>query len=180
MAKAIKKIHKLELTEEEKKKKDLEEVEDALVKNKEAILESLEVINHMHERGITSLLNGMFGQGDKVLDIMVKAADKPENTNTIKNLLLMLGTLGMINVKQLEPILLKVDAGIANMSKEPDTDEKTGYFDLVRSLKDPEINRAITLILSFLKGMGQETTPMQKNTDGPPPNQTQRKDDSLP
>jgi uncharacterized protein YjgD (DUF1641 family) len=163
MAKAINKIQRMEISEEDKRKKDLEEVENALIQNKDAILESLEVIHHMHERGVLSLLNGLFGQGDKVLDVLVKKVDNPETTNSLKNMLLMAGTIGTINVKQLEPMLLKLNSGIARVAEKGDTEEKTTLFDLIRSLKDPEINRAVTLMLNFLKGMGQETEQKEKN-----------------
>ncbi|MDW2879261.1 MULTISPECIES: DUF1641 domain-containing protein [Bacillaceae] len=167
MAKAITHIQRKTLSEEEKRKKDLMEVEDALIDNKEAILESLKVMRNMHDRGVLSLLSGLFGQGDKVLDILVRAADKPETSNTLKNLLLMGGTLGMINVKQLEPFLLKIDSGIARVAEAGDTQEKTSFFDLARSLKNPEVNRAVTLLLTFLKGMGQETKELERNTQLP-------------
>jgi uncharacterized protein YjgD (DUF1641 family) len=167
MAKAIKKIERIVISEEDKRKRDLEEVETALLENKEAILESLKVMKHMHECGVISLLSGLFGQGDKVLDVLVKAADKPEATNMLKNLLLMGGMLGLLNVKQLEPFILKVNSGIARVAEQNDSDEKVGYFDLARSLKDPEINRAISLLLNFLKGMGQETEHLERNTQLP-------------
>ncbi|MCM3730242.1 DUF1641 domain-containing protein [Fictibacillus nanhaiensis] len=180
MAKAIKKVYRLTVPEEEQRKNDLSEVEDALIKNKKAILQTLEIMNHMQEKGILSLLNGLFGQGDKVLDVAVKAMDKPENTNTMKNLLLLLGTLGMINVRQLEPFLLKIDAGIARVAEYKDTDEKTGYLDLVKSIKDPEVNRAITTLMQFLKGMGQETEPYEKTTqDTPEKRANQTKDKTM-
>jgi uncharacterized protein YjgD (DUF1641 family) len=180
MAKAIKKVYRLTVPEEEQRKNDLSEVEDALIKNKKAILQTLEIMNHMQEKGILSLLNGLFGQGDKVLDVAVRAMDKPENTNTLKNLLLLLGTLGMINVRQLEPFLLKIDAGIARVAEYKDTDEKTGYLDLVKSIKDPEVNRAITILMQFLKGMGQETEPYEKTTqDTPEKRANQTKDKTM-
>lgn len=162
MAKAIKNVHKIAVTEEKKRKDDLHEIEDALIKNKDAILQTMDIMSHMQDKGILSLLNGLFGQGDKVLEIAVKAMDKPENTNTLKNLLLLSGSLGMINVKQLEPFLLKFNSGIARMAEYKDTEEKTGYFDIVRSLKDPDINKSITILLQFLKGMGQDTQHYEK------------------
>ncbi|WP_409300992.1 DUF1641 domain-containing protein [Peribacillus sp. SCS-155] len=167
MAKAIKKIERIILSEEDKRKKDLLEVEAALLDNKEAILESLQIMKHMQERGVLSLLSGLFGQGDKVMDILVKAADKPEATNMLKNLLLMGGLLGTLNVRQLEPFILKLNSGIARVSEHKDQDEKVGYFDLVRSLKDPEINNALSFLLTFLRGMGQETEHLERNTKLP-------------
>jgi uncharacterized protein YjgD (DUF1641 family) len=168
MAKAITKIQHIELSEEQRRRKDLEEVETALLDNKDAILQSLDVIKHMHDRGVLSLLGGLFSEGDKVLNVLVKAADKPEATNTLKNLLLMVGVLGTINVQQLEPLLLKLNSGIARVAEYKDKeDEKLGYFDIVRSLKDPEINNALSLLFEFLKGMGEDTSGLERTTQLP-------------
>jgi uncharacterized protein YjgD (DUF1641 family) len=167
MAKAIRQIHRIEVTEEDQRKKDLQEVENALIDNKDAILESLQVLKHMHERGAISLLKGLFGQGDKVLNILIRTADTPETANMLKNLLLMAGMLGTLNVKQIEPFILKVNSGIARVAETNDTDEKVGYFDLARSLKDPEINRSLSLLLNFLKGMGEDTEHLERNAQLP-------------
>jgi uncharacterized protein YjgD (DUF1641 family) len=167
MAKAITKIQHIELTEEQKRKRDVEEVETALLDNKEAILQSLDVMKHMHDRGVLSLLGGLFAEGDKVMHVLVKAADKPEATNTLKNLLLMVGVLGTINVQQLEPLLLKLNSGIARVAEYRENDDKLGYFDIVRSLKDPEINRALSLLFEFLKGMGEDTSGLERTTQLP-------------
>ncbi|WP_026694260.1 DUF1641 domain-containing protein [Peribacillus kribbensis] len=164
MAKAIKSIHKIEFTEEQKRSQDLLEVENALLENKDSLLELLKTLNHMHDRGVLSMMSALFGQGDKVMDVLVKKADTPETANMLKNLLLMVGVLGTLNVKQLEPILVKVNSGIARVAEAKVTDEKTGVFDLMRSLKDPEINRSITLLLTFLKGMGEDTSSLERNT----------------
>lgn len=111
MAKAISGIRKQTVTEEDKRKKDLEEIETALLRNKDAILESLHILQHMNERGVLALLRGLFGQGDKVMDILVKKANTPETANMLKNLLLLSGVLGMLDVKQLEPFIVKINAG---------------------------------------------------------------------
>jgi uncharacterized protein YjgD (DUF1641 family) len=168
MAKAITKIQHIELSEEQRRRMDLQEIETALLDNKEAILKSLDIVRHMNDRGVLSLLSGLFSEGDKVLNVLVKAADKPEATNTLKNLLLMVGVLGTINVQQLEPLLLKLNSGIARVAEYKDNeDEKLGYFDIVRSLKDPEINNALSLLFEFLKGMGEDTRGLERTTQLP-------------
>lgn len=157
MAKAIKQIKKLELSDEEKREQDLKEIEDALLDNKEALLETLEVVGNMKDRGILTLLNGLFGEGDRVLKVLVDVLNTPENTQAIKNLMLLVSSLGTINVKELEPLIERVNSGIENVAENDGVDHKTGYFDLLRALKDPEINRSLSILLLFLKGMGKET-----------------------
>ncbi|WP_077624887.1 DUF1641 domain-containing protein [Sediminibacillus massiliensis] len=163
MAEPIKQIKRIELSEEEIREQELRELEDTLLNNKDAIMESMNIIHNMHEKGVLNLLSGLFGQGDKVLNTLVQSADKPEATNTIKNLLLLLGTAGLIDVKQLEPLLLRFGAGIERVAEEEDKDSKTGILDLFRAMKDPEINRSLTILMTFLKGMGQDSENLQKD-----------------
>lgn len=170
MAKAITQVQKVELTEEEKRKQDLMEIEDALLEHKDSILEALNMLGHLQNRGILTMASSLFAEGDKVLDIIIKAIDNPEATNMLKNMLLMVGVLGTLNVKQLEPFILKVNSGIARVAEgenDPDDDGKIGYFEFARSLKDPEVNRSVNLLLTFLKGMGQDTSHLERTTQPP-------------
>ncbi len=80
-------------------------------------MESLHILQHMNERGVLALLRGLFGQGDKVMDILVKKANTPETANMLKNLLLLSGVLGMLDVKQLEPFIVKINAGSQRPSR---------------------------------------------------------------
>jgi uncharacterized protein YjgD (DUF1641 family) len=169
MAKAVKTIKRIELTEEEKRQKEIEEIENALINHKDAVLEVLQIVQHMQDKGILAIFRGLFGQGEQVLDVLVKKMNHPETTNFVKNILLMAGTLGTIDVKQLEPVILKVNSGISRLANKRDENEKerTGYFDLIRSIKDPDVNRSITMLLTFLKGMGQDTAHNERNTQEP-------------
>lgn len=166
MAKPITKIHRIELTEEEKREQDLLEIEQMLADNKEVIKDLLSILNKMNDRKMLTMVNSLFGQGDRVLDIVVKAADKPETANTIKNLLLLLGMLGTLNVQQLEPVMLKVNNGIARMAQ-ADKEEDAGYGSMIGSLASPEVKRAIGLLLTFLKGMGENKKEFERTTQMP-------------
>lgn len=158
MAEPINRINRLEISEEEKRRMELEEIEDALLENKEAIMQTMKLMKNMNDRGAIEMASALFGQGDKVMHTLVETLDKPESTNSIKNVLLLMGTAGLINVKQLEPLLIRLDAGIAQVAEaEESADKKTGVIDLFKALRDPEINRSITLLLSFLRGMGGTT-----------------------
>ena len=163
MAKPIRKIEPIPVTEEEKRNQSLEEVQDALVDNKEAVLSTIELMKNLNDSGVTKFLNGMLSEGDKVLDIIVNEAAKEENTNAIRNVLLLMGTLGTLNIKEFEPMLLKMNKGVQRVAEDPDPEEKTGYLELFKKLKDPEVNRSVTLLIRFLEGMGEETKSKQRN-----------------
>ncbi len=167
MAKATTKIHRIPVSEEEQRRRDLLEIEELLAENKEVVKELFNMLENIQKRGGISFVSSLFGQGDKVLDILVKAADKPETANTIKNLLLMLGTLGTLNVQQLEPIILKVNNGIARVAETHKQEETATYLSFLRAFADPEVKQAIYFLISFLKGMGQNTKDLERNTQMP-------------
>ncbi|NJP37091.1 DUF1641 domain-containing protein [Alkalicoccus luteus] len=163
MARPIRDIEPAPLSAETQRQKDLEEVEQALADNKEAVLGAIDLMNNLHKNGITRIANGLVSEGDKVLEIIVQEISKDENTNALRNMLLMVGVLGTIDMRKIEPLLLKLNNGIERVAEDPDPDEKTGYFDLAKKLKDPQINRSLTILMRFLEGMGQETKDQERN-----------------
>lgn len=177
MAKATKVINRIELSEEELRKIEFEDIERTLLENKEVIKETFEVMKGMQDRGILSMVNSLLKEGDKVLNILVKTADTPETANTLKNLLLMLGTLGTLNVKQLEPLILKVNSGIARVAEIDKSGEKPSYLSLARSLNDKEVKQAMTLLMTFLKGMGEDTSDLERTTQLPEDQQVHKENE---
>lgn len=163
MAKAITNIEPVKRSKEEERKESLEEIQDALVENKESVLSTIELMKNMEKSGVTSIVNGLFAEGDKVLDVIVQEAVKEENTNALRNVLLLMGTLGTIDMKQIEPLLLKVNNGVARVAENPDPEKKTGYIELLKKLKDPEVNRSLTIMVRFLEGMGEQTKDQERN-----------------
>ncbi|SDO45496.1 DUF1641 domain-containing protein [Alkalicoccus daliensis] len=163
MAKAIKTIEPIKKTQEEIRKEALEEIQDALVDNKEAVLGTIDMMKNLEKSGVTRFLNGLFSEADQVLEVVVQEAAKEENTNALRNALLLMGTLGTIDMKQIEPLLLKVNNGVARVAENPDPEKKTGYVELMKKLKDPEVNRSLTILVRFLEGMGQTTEEEERN-----------------
>ncbi|XHU80498.1 DUF1641 domain-containing protein [Peribacillus simplex] len=167
MAKATKVINRISISDEERRRIELEDIERTLLENKVVIKETFEVMKGMQDRGILSMVNSLLKEGDKVLNILVKTADTPETANTLKNLLLILGTLGTLNVQQLEPLILKVNSGIARVAEADKTPEKPSYLALLRSLNDQEVKQAMTFLMTFLKGMGEDTSDLERTTQLP-------------
>ncbi|MDQ7863957.1 hypothetical protein RCO48_31385 [Peribacillus frigoritolerans] len=75
MAKATKVINRISISDEERRRIELEDIERTLLENKEVIKETFEVMKGMQDRGILSMVNSLLKEGDKVLNILVKTAD---------------------------------------------------------------------------------------------------------
>ncbi|WP_085520490.1 DUF1641 domain-containing protein [Tuberibacillus sp. Marseille-P3662] len=156
MAKPITDIEPIKMSEDEQKQKDTEDILTALIDNKASVLECLELLHHLHERGILELLNGMFGQGDRVMGIAAREFNKPGISHSLDHMMNMAQMLGEIDVHQFKGLATNINEGMSNAAKHLEAGEKVSMFDLVKALKDPEINRTVTALLSFLKGAGKE------------------------
>ncbi|PTL39437.1 DUF1641 domain-containing protein [Alkalicoccus saliphilus] len=163
MARPTRKIERIPITKEQERRESLQQVQDALADNNEAVLGAIQLLKSLHESGTLQFLNGMFAEGDKILDVIVTEAAKDENTNAIKNLLLMGGTLGKLNIQDVEPLLLKLNHGVQRVAEDPEPRESTSYLALLKKLKDPDVNRSLTLMIRFLEGLGSETESEERN-----------------
>ncbi|WP_243292252.1 DUF1641 domain-containing protein [Bacillus sp. FJAT-47783] len=155
MAKPITTIKKQELTQEEMKQQSLHEIEAAISDNKDAILQSIELMSHMHKTGALEMMNALFARKDEVLKNIVSEANREPNANILKNASQLLMLLGTIDIENLQKMSSKMNDGLREAASSIDSNEKTSLFQLLSALKDPEINRAITMLLHFLKGLGR-------------------------
>lgn len=157
MAKQITNIKHLVTSEETRRQNDLNEVEAAIADNKEAVLSAIDLTRHLHDKGLLDIMNGALSQGEEVLDIAVKEINKTQNSNVIANgvgLALMLGTL---DVDRLKVLTEKLNQGVREATADgTEEDGPSNVFQLMKLLKDPEINHSLGLLVNFLKGMGRE------------------------
>lgn len=157
MAEQITNIKRLVTSEETRRQDDLNEVEAAIADNKESVLAAIELSRNLHDKGLLNILNGMLSQGEDVLDTAIKEINKPQNADVIANgigLTLMLGTL---DVDRLKILMKKVNQGVRVATADRAEEDGPGnVFQLMKLLKDPEINRSIGMLVNFLKGMGRD------------------------
>ncbi|HLR68048.1 DUF1641 domain-containing protein [Virgibacillus alimentarius] len=155
MANPITKIKKMELSEQEVKDNNISEVIDRISENKEAILKSIEFLATLHESGVLEILNALTKQKDEAIANVVKQANKPEYATILENLSDLFLMTGELPVEELNDFSKKVTQGLQDVNT-METDKSTSYMDLFKALKDPEINRSVTMLLTFLRGMGKE------------------------
>ena len=156
MAKPIKNIQRMPISDTAQKDQDLAEIQEALSEHKTAILETIDVLQGLHDRGILPLLNSLLKEGDKVLAIIVKELNKEQNSRVLENLVQLALLIGSLDLDRLKPITDGVNAGLQEAAAQ--SDEQTSLLSLWKSLRDPEVQRAISILLNLLKGMGSVTS----------------------
>ncbi|WP_271398310.1 DUF1641 domain-containing protein [Salinicoccus roseus] len=156
MAKATKVIHKMKIDPEVKHQQELRELEALLLEHKDTLQDILDIADKMKDREVLNMVNSALGQGDKVINRIVTAIDQSDTPQSMKNMLLMFQLLGTINMEQIEPIVLKLNSGIARAAEYEHEKKPAGYSGILGALKDPHIIEGLNVLLKIVKGMGEE------------------------
>ncbi|WP_163970839.1 DUF1641 domain-containing protein [Oceanobacillus halotolerans] len=155
MAKPISTVKKLEIPEETKHEQHLDEVTKAVSENKEAILKGIELVSSLHESGALDFANALVKRREDALENIITEINKEQYASLLENMSKLVLYIGELNVDELYYFTERINDGIHEAAVASE-DSQTSYLDLLRALKDPQINRSITMLLNFLRGMGKE------------------------
>jgi len=125
----------------------------APAKHGEAILDALEVLQLMHDKGVLELMRGMLGGGDKIIEQAVAVASDPGAVRASRNALLLVKALG-----QLEPELLSdLTTSIAPALNQANRDESRppGLVKLLRTFWNPDFRRGLAAFNDLLEMFGK-------------------------
>lgn len=143
----------LELAPRDPRRELIARLEQAPVEHAEALLESYELLQELHDRRVLALLRGALGASDKIVESAVQAAQSPESIVAMRNAVILGKMLGSINPELLECCATAVAETFG--SKAP-VIESPGLLTLVSEFRHPELRRSMALINRFLEVMGTE------------------------
>lgn len=129
-------------------------LEEAPVKHAEALLDSYELLQQLHDHGVFELLRGALSSSDKIIEIAVDAAKSDESIRAIRNAMILGKVLGAI-----DPDLLQCVATAASDtlgSDEKPVAEPPGLFSLLSQFRHKEVRRSIALMNRFLEKLGNQ------------------------
>lgn len=155
MANPITEIKRMEFSKEEIQERDIAEVTEAVSANKEAILKGIDLLATINDSGALDAINALVKHKQDALENIVEEINKPQYASTLENLSELFFFFGHLKMDELAYFMEKLNHGMEE-AHEVTGDERTSYMGIIKSLKDPEINRSITMLLSFLRGMGRE------------------------
>ncbi|WP_442599989.1 DUF1641 domain-containing protein [Neobacillus sp. D3-1R] len=155
MAKPIKIIQKIELTEEQKKTQSLENLLSGVAENKDSLLETLNLLQELHDSGIMDAVGSLLKSKEKAAKIAVGQLTREPVTNLINNAMAAGGILTELDPNTTTKLAKSLTNGLQKAQQGLEEDAKLGVFDLMKALKDPDINRALGFGFNLLKGMGE-------------------------
>jgi uncharacterized protein YjgD (DUF1641 family) len=156
MAKPISTIQKHIQTEEEEKNRKLEELKSILADNDTALNETLTLLRELHQSGMLEAAGSMLKAKEKIAEIAVSQAAREPVTNLINHATGAAGALAATDPEMTKKLVNSVLSGLNEANDHLQHQKQLGLLDLVKALKDPDINRAAGFGLAFLKGMGKE------------------------
>jgi uncharacterized protein YjgD (DUF1641 family) len=132
-------------------------LQNAPLEHAEALLAAYEVLQGLHDRGVFELMRGALGSSDKVIEIIVEAANTPEAIRGIRNILILAKILGSVEPELVEGFARSLPEAIAvtkaHESKPP------GIWGVMSKFGNKDFRRGLLLVNSMLEAFGRNLPP---------------------
>lgn len=155
MANPITSIHIKQPTVEETQQEKLEELQSLFSENEQTLTKVMELIAELDDAGALDAAKAMLLAKDDIAGIAVHQFSREPTLNLIQHLLGASEILSTVDPDVTGKMVKSVKSGIDEAELSLESDHSVGLFSLMKSLSDPDINRAIKFGLNFLKGMGK-------------------------
>ncbi|MCF8564522.1 DUF1641 domain-containing protein [Alicyclobacillus tolerans] len=137
-------------------------VENALYDNPEAVVQALALVRQLHDKGLLDAAIALLEQGQDVLEIVVKQANKPGYAGGIKSFIALVQGVAKIDAKALSQLLSGL--GFASQALvDESVPQVQGALGMWQTLMDPDVSLAVSRLLAFLKAFGQSLQPDSKS-----------------
>jgi uncharacterized protein YjgD (DUF1641 family) len=144
----------LELPPRDPRQELRKRLDEAPIEHAEALLDSWELLQQLHDHGVLQLLRGALGASDKLIETAVDAAKSDESVRAIRNALILGKMLGAINPEVLQCFAEATTETLGCYQKP--VIEPPGLFSLLSQFRHKELRRSMALINRFLETLGNQ------------------------
>jgi uncharacterized protein YjgD (DUF1641 family) len=144
----------LELPHRDPREELRKRLEQAPAAHAEALLDSYQLLQQLHDHGVFELLRGALGASDKLIETAVDAVKSDESIRAMRNAIILGKMLGAINPEVLQGIAIAASETLGSDEK-PET-EPPGLFSLLVQFQHKEVRRSIALMNRFLEKLGNQ------------------------
>jgi uncharacterized protein YjgD (DUF1641 family) len=130
---------------------------EAPLEHAQALLAAYEVLQGLHDRGVFDLLRGALGSSDKVIEIIVEAANTPASIRSIRNGLILAKTLGSLEPEQVGALASSLPEALALVQQQGP--KPPGVWAILRRSRSPDFRRGLFLATSLLEALGRHLRP---------------------
>ena len=144
----------LELPPRDPREELRDRLQQAPIAHAEALLDSYELLQQLHDHGVFEVLRGGLSASDKLIEAAVDAAKSDESVRAMRNAILLGKILGVIDPELLQGVALAAGETFGGSKKT--AIEPPGIFSLVARFRHKEVRRSIALVSSFLQSLGSQ------------------------
>jgi uncharacterized protein YjgD (DUF1641 family) len=144
----------LELPARDPREELRKRLEQAPVTHAEALLDSYELLQQLHDHGIFELLRGALSASDKLIETAVDAAKSDEAIRAIRNAIILGKVVASINPDVLQCVATAATDTLGCYDKP--IIEPPGLFSLLNQFRHKELRRSMALINRFLEKLGDQ------------------------
>ncbi|GGI40857.1 DUF1641 domain-containing protein [Mammaliicoccus stepanovicii] len=155
MAERVKVIRRMHESKEYKIEQNMKALQGKFSENKLAIEKGMDILNELEKAQALDAVHAAIVQRKVITGNFVTELNKEQYDGILGNLGQLLFLLGDVDLEEASVFLNRINNGM-KVANRANLNKKTTIPELLGALKDPEINRSLTLLLSFLKGMGRE------------------------
>jgi uncharacterized protein YjgD (DUF1641 family) len=155
VANPISTIQKQELTPEQQNEQALQQLLSTLIENAGGLQQTAKLLQELNGSGILPALQSLLVSKEQVATIAVQQLLRPPVTNMINNAMAAAGALTSLDPETTKKLMGSLGDGLKKAEEGLANNETTSVFTLMKVMKDPDINRAMTFGLNLLKGLGQ-------------------------
>lgn len=155
MAKPITAFANKKKTEQELNSETLDHLVDNVIKHSDGLKQTIQLLQELHESGILEALVALVQSKEKVAKIAVGQMVRPPVTNMINNAMAAAGALTELNPEFTKKMVNGISTGLKNAEESVKKGEKAGVLDLLKAMKDPDMNRMLLFGIHLLKGIGE-------------------------
>lgn len=144
----------LELPPRDPREELRKRLEQAPDKHAEALLDSYELLQQLHDHGVFELLRGALSASDKLIETAVNAAKSDESIRAIRNAMILGKLLASINPDVLQCVATAASETLGCYEKP--VIEPPGMFSLLAQFSHKELRRSMALLNKFLESLGNQ------------------------
>jgi uncharacterized protein YjgD (DUF1641 family) len=144
----------LELPARDPREELRKRLDQAPAKHAEALLDSYELLQQLHDHGVFELLRGALGASDKLIETAVDTAKSDESIRAIRNAMILGKVLASINPDVLQSVAVAASETLGCYEKP--IIEPPGLFSLLAQFSHKELRRSMALLNKFLESLGNQ------------------------
>lgn len=128
-------------------------LQDAPAEHAEALLAGYEVLQGLHDSGILDLMRGALGSRDRVLGVVVGAAESDASVRALRNCLLVFNMLSTIEPEVLKTFTSAVPQALKMTARQP---EPPGLWRLIKDfLWNQDFRHGLAAVNTMLEMFGR-------------------------